>query len=84
MSYFVRIKASAENALAKMDESGRRRLIDAIEALKTNPASGSLLKGEHTGLRRIRVGDYRIVFEVLQAELVILAIRVGHRREVCR
>ena len=84
MSYSVRIKASAAKALSKIAATERRRLIDAIDALETNPTSGSLLKGEHTGLRRIRVGDYRIIFEVLQAELIVLVIRVGHRREVYR
>ena len=84
MTYSVRIKASAAKVLAKVAASEQRRLIDAIDALKTNPATGSLLKGEHTGLRRLRVGDYRIVFEVQQAELIVLVIRVGHRREVYR
>ena len=48
------------------------------------PASGSLLKGELTGLRRIRVGDYRIIFQVQASELIVLVIRIGHRREVYR
>jgi mRNA interferase RelE/StbE len=41
-----------------------------------------VLKGEFSGLRRIRVGDYRIVYEVQDAQLVILVIRIAHRREV--
>ena len=84
VSYSVRIKASAAKALAKIAQPHRARLIEAIDALKVNPSSGGVLKGEFTGLRRIRVGDYRIIFEVQQRELVILVIRIGHRREIHR
>ena len=84
VSYSVRIKASAAKVLSKIATPHRERLIEAIDALKLNPASGSLLKGELTGLRRIRVGDYRIIFEVQASELIVLVIRIGHRREVYR
>ena len=40
-----------------------------------------VLKGELAGLRRIRVGVYRVVYEMLQDVLVILVVRIGHRRE---
>ena len=82
MTYSVRIKASAAKTLGELAKPQRVRLIEAIDALKLNPASGSLLKGELTGLRRIRVGDYRIIFEVQHGELIVLVIRIGHRRDV--
>jgi len=43
-----------------------------------------VLKGEFSGLRRIRIGDYRIVYEVQDEQLVILVIRIGHRRDIYR
>jgi mRNA interferase RelE/StbE len=43
-----------------------------------------VLKGEYAGLRRIRVGNYRIVYEVQDRQLMVLVIRIGHRREVYR
>lgn len=82
MNYSVSIKQSAFKALSSIDPPQRQRLIDAIEKLKTSPTAGSVLKGEFSGLRRIRVGDYRIVYEVQDAQLVILVIRVAHRKEV--
>ncbi|MFD0914058.1 type II toxin-antitoxin system RelE family toxin [Methylophilus luteus] len=82
MSYSVSIKESAFKALARIDKPHRQRLIEAIEKLKISPTAGSVLKGEFSGLRRIRVGDYRIVYEVQDAQLVILVIRIAHRREV--
>ena len=52
--------------------------------LCTNPSAGSVLKGEFAGLRRIRIAVYRVVYEVREDVLVILVVRIGHRREVYR
>ena len=84
MTYSLRIKKSAAKALAKITKPDRLRLIEAIDRLRDEPHAGGVLKGEFSGLRRLRVGDYRIVYEVIDAELVVLVIRVGHRREVSR
>jgi len=84
MPFSVRIKASAAKALAAIDATNRRRLVAAIDALAMDPLRGQALKGGLTGLRRIRVGDFRVVYEVRQTELVVLVVCVGHRREVCR
>jgi len=62
----------------------RLRIIAAIDLLKVNPAAGSVLKGEFSGLRRIRIGNYRVVYEVQDQKLVVLVVRIGHRREVYR
>ncbi len=84
MSYFIRIKQSARKALEKMPKEDRLRIITAIDLLKDNPAAGGVLKGEFSGLRRIRIGNYRVVYEVQNQELVVLVIRIGHRRDVYR
>ena len=80
--YTITIKQSAAKVLAKIDAPQRNRLIEAIDKLKTNPTAGSVLKGEFAGLRRIRIGDYRIGYEVQIEQLVILVVRVAHRRSV--
>ena len=82
MIYSISIKQSAIKALQKIDHTQRLRLIETIDKLKTNPNAGSVLKGEFSGLRRIRIGDYRIVYEVQNQQLIILVVRVAHRREV--
>jgi mRNA interferase RelE/StbE len=53
-----------------------------IQKRGSDPFTGSVLKGEFSGLRRIRIGDYRIVYEVQNRKLVILVVRVAHRRKV--
>jgi mRNA interferase RelE/StbE len=82
--YCVKVKASAAKALKKIAIKDRERLIVAIDSLSTNPAAGGVLKGEFSGLRRLRVGDYRIVYEANGGELIVLAIRIGHRQAVYR
>jgi mRNA interferase RelE/StbE len=84
VTYSLRIKASAAKALKRIQKKDRIRLIEAIDRLKGEPAAGGVLKGEFRGLRRLRVGDYRIIYEVTEGELVVLVIRVGHRKEVYR
>ena len=80
MSYSVRIKGSAAKELAHLPRHARERLIEAIEELGEQPLAGALLKGGLRGLRRLRIGSYRIVYEVLDDELVVLVVRVAHRR----
>lgn len=84
MTYSVRIKASAAKQLARLDARTRRLLVEQIDRLATDPHVGTVLKGELDGLRRVRVGAYRIVFEVRKRELLVLALRVGHRSSVYR
>lgn len=84
VTYSIRIKRSAAKELARIPQDDRVRIVRAIDGLADKPLSGSALKGELRGLRRIRVGQYRIVYEVLDGELVILVVRVSHRREAYR
>lgn len=82
MTSSLRMKRSAAKALARIATPQRLRLIEAIDRLMTAPTAGSVLKGEFAGLRRLRVGESRVVHEVIEHELVVLAVRVGHRGAV--
>lgn len=84
MIYSVSIKQSALKSLRNIAHEDRLRIIETIDQLKTNPAAGGVLKGEYSGLRRIRIGSYRVVYEVHNEQLTVLVIRIGHRREVYR
>jgi mRNA interferase RelE/StbE len=84
VTYSIKIKRSATRALTRIDATDRKQLIEKIDALATNPHVGSALKGEWNGLRRVRVGKYRVVFEVQNEELTVLIVRVGHRSHVYR
>ena len=84
MTYSVRIKASAAKALLRIRAQDRRRLVTAIDRLAEEPHAGGLLKGEFAGLRRLRVGRYRVVYEAMDDELTVLVVRIGRRRDVYR
>jgi len=84
MTYSVSIKQSALKSLKNIAREDRLRIIEAIDQLKVNPSAGGVLKGEYSGLRRIRIGSYRVVYEMHDEKLTVLVIRIGHRREVYR
>jgi mRNA interferase RelE/StbE len=84
VSYSVKIKASAAKQHAALHAGTRRFLVEQIDRSAADPHVGTALKGELDGLRRVRVGAYRIVFEVRNRELLVLVVRVGHRSGVYR
>ena len=84
MSWSVRIKGSALRALRRVRAEDRARLVAAIDRLAEEPHAGGLLKGEFSGLRRLRVGAYRIVYEAFEETLTVLVARIGHRRDAYR
>ena len=84
MTYSLQIKRSAAKALVRIPKDVRIRLIAAIDRLREEPNAGGVLKGEFAGLRRLRIGSYRIIYEVIDDQLVVLVIRIGHRRDVYR
>lgn len=84
MSFSIKIKASAAKSLSRIPKAERSRLLHAIDRLRQEPLAGGSLKGEFSGLRRLRIGEYRIVYEVLHEQVTVLVVRIGHRREVYR
>jgi len=82
--YSLRIKQSAFKELRRLDKKERVRIIAAIDQLAENPHIGKLLKGEFTGLRRIRSGNYRVIYEIKEGELLVLVLRIAHRKEIYR
>ena len=84
MNYSLRIKKTAYKALAQINKHDRIKIINAIDDLKAHPHSGTLLKGQLSGLRRIRIGNFRVIYEVKERELIVLVIRIGHRKDIYR
>jgi len=82
--FSIRIKKSAYKELGGVSKPDRERIIQAIDRLAEHPYAGRLLKGDMAGLRRVRVGDYRIIYEVFERQVLVLVLRVSHRRESYR
>ena len=84
MPYSLQIKESASKELAQVQAQDRRRIVEAIDGLAENPLAGVPLKGTTPDLRPLRVGAYRVIYEVLNDALIVLVVWIGHRREIYR
>lgn len=85
MSYSISYVSSAAKTLRKLDNPVARRLLATISQLAEDPRPAGCiqLKGGD-GELRIRAGEYRVIYEIYGGELLVLVLRVGHRREVYR
>jgi mRNA interferase RelE/StbE len=83
MNYRIQLSPYAARQLRKLDPTSRRRVQAAIDLLAVNPRppAGKRLVGGR-GEWRVRTGDYRVIYEVHDNELLVLVLRTGHRREV--
>ncbi|MGY5765172.1 type II toxin-antitoxin system RelE family toxin [Brachybacterium sp. DNPG3] len=85
MAYSISYAPSAAKVIRKLDRSTARRLLEAIDGLAFDPRPPGCIQLKGGGGEfRIRVGDYRVVYDVQDDELVVLVLRVGHRREAYR
>jgi mRNA interferase RelE/StbE len=86
MAYKVIFKPSAEHDFSHLPGNIQRQVNARILALADNPRPHGVekLKGQPEPLYRIRSGDYRIVYAIHDQVLLILVVRVQHRREVYR
>jgi len=62
----------------------KTRVEKALDLIGNNPYQGKPLKGEFKGCWSYRLGDYRIIYEIRKAEIVVIVLSVAHRREVYR
>ena len=80
MQYKIIIDKRAASYFKKLPENIRNRIKNKLLILKTNPRAGERLVGFN--YRKIRVGDYRIIYEIWEKEKTIVLIFAGHRRNV--
>ena len=84
-SYTIEYKKSVEKELRKLPSAQLKGIVTKIRALATNPHPESSVKLRGSSdLFRIRHADYRIIYQVQNKKLMLLVIKVGHRREVYR
>ena len=81
MAFEITYKKSVKKDLAGLGKSEARRVLDKIEKnLITRADTYPVLKGPFAGLRKLRVGDYRVIFAILGQQVLVL--RIGHRSEI--
>jgi mRNA interferase RelE/StbE len=85
--YTVKFTKRALKDLAGLDKATHNKILESLPLLEVNPFAEILqfkkLRGQKS-LYRIRIGNYRVVYEVRGAELIIVVIRIGHRKDVYR
>ena len=83
MSYRVDFTTAAARQVKKLPRPARDRVLDAVDDLGEDPRphGAKKLVGEDTAWR-IRVGDYRVIYDIFDGELTVTVIRAAHRREV--
>jgi mRNA interferase RelE/StbE len=84
--YHVRILKAASRDLAHLDKPVGRRIVERINWLAGNldVIQPEALTGDLTGFYKLRVGDYRVIYEVVHSEKTIMIHAIGHRREIHR
>lgn len=83
LSYAVQVAPAAVRQLRKISPEARRRIQAAIEILAETPrAPGAKKLSGSSGDWRVRTGDYRIIYEIRDAQLIVLVVAMGHRRDI--
>ena len=85
MKYRIEVKRSAAKALKKISKPDQIRISSAIDNLSENLPNPDTtkMKGDNP-FHKIRVGDYRVIYEIQDDVLLILIIKIGHRKDIYR
>ncbi len=83
MSYRIQVKRSAAKALQKIPKADPKRIADKIDTLAQNSPNPDTTKMKgNNPFHKMRVGDYRIIYEIQEEVLIILIVKIGHRKDV--
>ena len=83
-SYKLLIKPTAGKEIEAVPKQDRRRIVAKITSLSRNPRPPGCEKLSGHDQYRLRQGNYRILYEIQDLDLVVLVVKVGHRRDVYR
>jgi len=87
LPWTLRFHPQARTVLLRLDGEARRRILKTLHAishLEDPRTRGAGLRGNHTGFWRYRIGNYRVICELIDSELVIVVLDIGHRSTVYR
>lgn len=81
-NYTVFLSKKAEKALDKIPDVFACSILDSIEQLSINPRPYGYKKLKGRNAYRIRTGNYRIIYEIIDNQLIVEVVEVGHRKEI--
>jgi mRNA interferase RelE/StbE len=85
MDYKIALTTGAEKSYRKFkqkDKSLTKRIDRAFDILSKNPFAGKFLVGELKGYHSYRIGNYRIIYEIIQKEIIVLILKIDKRGTV--
>jgi mRNA interferase RelE/StbE len=82
MKYSLILSDKFDRIFSQLDRSVQDRVVERLKELTENPKLGKPLKGKLKGIWSLRVGKYRILYQVQEEKLVIFVITLGHRKQV--
>lgn len=80
--YNVLLSPSAEKFLKKLDFKWKILIRDKLRELKDNPRLGIPLTANLAGFWKLRIGDYRAIYQIKDNELIVFVLKIGHRKNV--
>lgn len=80
--YKIIIGKKPTNFFRKLNEEDQKRISKKLNQLKQNPKLGIPLIGNLSGLWKLRVGKYRLIYSIREEKLVIVILRLGHRKNI--
>ena len=84
MPYSIEVKASAVKVLERIPRDDQIQIAKKIKSLASNPRPNNCVKLSDSIYYRVRCGDYRIIYEILDDKLIIVILKIGHRKDVYR
>ena len=81
-NYKIEIKKSATKEIEKLPKSILKRVIEKIQSLRTEPRPHGCKKLTADEKYRVRVGDYRILYRIEDEVLVVIVVKVRHRKDI--
>ncbi len=80
--YSIEVKQSVVKALKRIPRADQAKIAQAIKTLARDPRPHNCLKLADSSYYRIRCGDYRIIYDIQDTRLIIIILKIGHRKEV--
>lgn len=85
MKYRIEVNRSAAKALKKILKPDRKRISEKIDSLAEKLPNSDITKMKgNNPFHKVRVGNYRIIYEIQDDVLLILIVKIGHRKDIYR
>ncbi len=82
MSFEIVFTKESEDFIKKCDKAVRDRILGSLRRLENDPEIGKPLTSIMAGLWSLKIGDYRAIYQIKNNELIVVVIKIGHRKNV--